>query len=151
MPLQITGRHMTIEDTHKSYIDKKVNRLRRLCTKIDEMSVTLTPATTTDPITITVEVRNDGNAAAGASTLRLEITGAGATTHAVPALAPGATFPVEHSVGTLAAGSYTVTATADDGNTIGLSSIIVNMEKYDYSGISLALAMRIFSAVGASG
>ena len=42
MSLQITGRHMTIEDTHKSYIDKKVNRLRRLCTKIDEMSVTLT-------------------------------------------------------------------------------------------------------------
>ena len=42
MPLQITGRHMTVTDQQKEYIDKKVGRLRRLCPKIDEMSFTLT-------------------------------------------------------------------------------------------------------------
>lgn len=42
MPLQLTGRHMTITDRQREYIDKKVERLRRLLTKIDEMSVTLT-------------------------------------------------------------------------------------------------------------
>jgi len=42
MPLQITGRHMTVTDEQKQYIDKKVGRLRRLCPKIDELSFTLT-------------------------------------------------------------------------------------------------------------
>lgn len=42
MPLQITGRHMSISVDQRQYIDKKVDRLRRLCTKIDEMSITLT-------------------------------------------------------------------------------------------------------------
>ncbi len=42
MPLQITGRHMTVTEEQKDYIDKKVNRLRRLCPKIDELSFTLT-------------------------------------------------------------------------------------------------------------
>lgn len=42
MPLQITGRHMSISDEQKDYIDKKVNRLRRMCSKIDEISFTLT-------------------------------------------------------------------------------------------------------------
>lgn len=42
MPLQITGRHMSISEEQREYIDKKVNRLRRMCPKIDEMSVTLT-------------------------------------------------------------------------------------------------------------
>lgn len=42
MPLQLTGRHMTLKQEHKDYIEKKVNRLRRLCPKIDEMSFTLT-------------------------------------------------------------------------------------------------------------
>ncbi len=42
MPLQITGRHMNINADQRQYIDKKVDRLRRLCTKIDEMSITLT-------------------------------------------------------------------------------------------------------------
>jgi putative sigma-54 modulation protein len=41
MPLQITGRHMTISDEQREYIDKKVNRLRRLCPKIDEMNFVL--------------------------------------------------------------------------------------------------------------
>lgn len=42
MPLQITGRHMSISDEKRDYIDKKVNRLRRMCPKIDELSFTLT-------------------------------------------------------------------------------------------------------------
>ncbi|MCE5229542.1 ribosome-associated translation inhibitor RaiA [bacterium] len=42
MPLQITGRHMTISADQRQYIDKKADRLRRLCTKVDEMSITLT-------------------------------------------------------------------------------------------------------------
>lgn len=41
MPLQITGRHMSISDEQRDYIDKKVNRLRRMCPKIDEISFTL--------------------------------------------------------------------------------------------------------------
>lgn len=42
MPLKLTGRHMTLKQEHKDYIDKKVNRLRRLCPKIDELTFTLT-------------------------------------------------------------------------------------------------------------
>ena len=42
MPLQITGRHTEVTDQQKEYIDKKVNRLRKLCPKIDEMKFTLT-------------------------------------------------------------------------------------------------------------
>jgi ribosomal subunit interface protein len=33
---------MSISDEHREYIDKKVNRLRRMCPKIDELSFTLT-------------------------------------------------------------------------------------------------------------
>ena len=42
MPLHLTGRHMVITEAQKDYIDKKVDRLRRLCPKIDELSFTLT-------------------------------------------------------------------------------------------------------------
>jgi ribosomal subunit interface protein len=35
---------MTITDEQREYIDKKVNRLRRMCPKIDELSFTLTKA-----------------------------------------------------------------------------------------------------------
>ena len=41
MPLKITARHMSISDETRLYLDKKVNRLRRLVPKIDEMSFTL--------------------------------------------------------------------------------------------------------------
>ncbi|MFC1660564.1 CARDB domain-containing protein, partial [Gemmatimonadota bacterium] len=87
-------------------------------------SLTHAPAspTTDDPVTLAAVVRNDGNATAGASTLRLEVTGAAATTHDVPQLAPGQTYSVPRPLGTLAAGSYTVTATADDGGTVAESN-----------------------------
>jgi ribosomal subunit interface protein len=42
MPLQLTGRHMTISEEQKQYIDKKADRLRRVCPKIDELTFTLT-------------------------------------------------------------------------------------------------------------
>lgn len=42
MPVQITGRHMSISEEQREYIDKKINRLRRMCPKIDEMSFTIT-------------------------------------------------------------------------------------------------------------
>ncbi len=42
MPLQLTGRHMTIDASQKDYINRKVNRLRRMCPKIDEMRFTAT-------------------------------------------------------------------------------------------------------------
>jgi putative sigma-54 modulation protein len=41
MPLKITGRHMTVSESTRDYIDKKVDRLRRLVPKIDEISFTL--------------------------------------------------------------------------------------------------------------
>ena len=42
MPLHLTGRHMTITEETKDYIDKKLDRLRRVCGKIDELSFILT-------------------------------------------------------------------------------------------------------------
>lgn len=42
MPLHLTGRHMTIAEETKDYIEKKVERLRRVCGKIDELSFILT-------------------------------------------------------------------------------------------------------------
>lgn len=41
MPLQLTGRHMTLTEEQKDYIEKKVNRLRRMFPKIDELSFTV--------------------------------------------------------------------------------------------------------------
>ncbi len=68
---------------------------------------------TEDGVTVTAVVRNDGRADAGASVLRLQLDGGSATNHSIPALAPGATYQVQRVLGTLAAGSHTVTATAD--------------------------------------
>jgi putative sigma-54 modulation protein len=41
MPLQITGRHVEVTAAQREYIDKKVNRLRKHCERIDEMAFTL--------------------------------------------------------------------------------------------------------------
>ena len=41
MPLQITGRQMDVTARQKDYIAKKVERLRRLCPKFDELKFTL--------------------------------------------------------------------------------------------------------------
>ncbi|MFC1660565.1 CARDB domain-containing protein [Gemmatimonadota bacterium] len=70
---------------------------------------------TNDEVIITAVVRNDGNATAGASVLRLRFTG---TSHNVPSLEPGQTFQVQQSAGTRLQGSYSVRAMADLDNTI---------------------------------
>lgn len=41
MPLQVIGRQMDVTPTQKGYITKKVERLRRLCPKFDELKFTL--------------------------------------------------------------------------------------------------------------
>lgn len=41
MPLQITGRQMDVTARQKDYITKKVDRLRRLCPKFEELKFTL--------------------------------------------------------------------------------------------------------------
>jgi subtilase family serine protease len=78
-------------------------------------SLTHSPAspTTESSVTVTAVVRNDGGALAGASVLRLQLDGGSATTHDVPSLAPGGTHQVQRVLGTLSAGTHTVTATAD--------------------------------------
>ncbi|MFC1660902.1 CARDB domain-containing protein, partial [Gemmatimonadota bacterium] len=104
-------------------------------------SLTHAPAspTTDDPVTLAAVVRNDGNATAGASVLRLQLTGAGTTTHSVPTLGPGQTYQVQRSVGTLANGLYTVTATADVNNTVVESNEGNNLRN---DGFTVAVAPR---------
>ncbi len=41
MPLQITGRHITVTPTQKDHIAKKSERLMKLVTKVDELAVTM--------------------------------------------------------------------------------------------------------------
>ncbi|MFC1660566.1 CARDB domain-containing protein [Gemmatimonadota bacterium] len=94
--------------------------------------------TTEDVVTVSAIVRNDGNASAAASLLRLELTGAGTTTHDVPTLGPGQSYEVQRSAGMLSAGSYTVTATADDGDTVEESSETNNQrsDAFTVTGVS---------------
>lgn len=66
MPLQITGRHMSISDEHREYIDKKVNRLRRMCPKIDELSFTFTKEK--------VHIEAEGNFRAGRISAQAVVT-----------------------------------------------------------------------------
>ncbi len=85
-------------------------------------SLTHSPANPTNlnTITVTAVVKNVGAAQAGASTLRLRVASAD-TTHAIPALAVGATATVTRTVGSLAAATYVATAWADDNNVIAES------------------------------
>ena len=39
MPLQITGRHIDVTEEQRSYIEKKIGRLRRHFDQIDELAV----------------------------------------------------------------------------------------------------------------
>jgi choice-of-anchor C domain-containing protein len=84
-------------------------------------SLTHTPVspTTADIITFTVIVQNAGTAAAGASTLRLQVGGESVpSTHSVPALAAGATYTVTRQETLDVAQNYQVTATADSTNAV---------------------------------
>lgn len=94
-------------------------------------SLTHSPAspTTMNTITVTAVVKNVGAAQAGASTLSLkggwEST---PTTHAIPALAVGATATVTRTVGPLAAASYVVTAQADVNGAVAESNETNNVK-----------------------
>lgn len=72
----------------------------------------------TTPITLSATVKNNGTAAAPASSLNFLIGGSVAGTASVGALAAGASATVTANAGTKAQGSYTVAAVADAGNAV---------------------------------
>ncbi|MFI8824983.1 discoidin domain-containing protein [Streptomyces sp. NPDC053431] len=71
-----------------------------------------------DPVTVTATVRNDGPAAAPASRLALRLGGTKVATADVGALAAGAQATVTASLGTREAGSYELSAVADETNAV---------------------------------
>ncbi|TDW14908.1 CARDB domain-containing protein [Kribbella kalugense] len=83
-------------------------------------SVDWTPAspTETTPITLSATVKNNGTAAAPASSLNFLLNGSTAGTASVGALAAGASATVTADTGTHAEGNYTVAAVADPTNAI---------------------------------
>ncbi|MEU4294897.1 CARDB domain-containing protein [Kribbella sp. NPDC026596] len=83
-------------------------------------AVDWTPAdpTETTPITLQATVKNNGSAAAPASSLNFLLGGSVAGTASVGALAAGASTTVAANAGTCAQGNYTVAAVADAGNTV---------------------------------
>ncbi|MBN1900060.1 hypothetical protein JW926_01890, partial [Candidatus Sumerlaeota bacterium] len=66
-----------------------------------------------DWVTFTVEVMNIGTAATVATTARVTIDGGDATTHNIPALAPGETYQFQRTDKVVAFGKHTITAVAD--------------------------------------
>ncbi|MFI9150291.1 discoidin domain-containing protein [Streptomyces sp. NPDC053367] len=71
-----------------------------------------------DDITVSATVRNDGPAAAPASTLALRLGGTETATAQVGALAAGAQTTVTASLGTRPAGSYELSAVADKASAV---------------------------------
>lgn len=70
------------------------------------------------PITLSAAVKNNGSAAAPASSLNFLLGGSVAGTASVQALAAGASATVTANAGTRAQGNYTVAAVADPANTV---------------------------------
>ncbi|MEV6269137.1 CARDB domain-containing protein [Kribbella sp. NPDC051936] len=83
-------------------------------------NVDWSPAAPTEstPITLTAAVKNNGSAAAPASSLNFLLGGSVAGTANVQALAAGASTTVTASAGTRAQGNYTVAAVADPANVV---------------------------------
>ncbi|MGW6276681.1 CARDB domain-containing protein [Kribbella sp. NPDC055071] len=83
-------------------------------------SVDWTPVnpTETTPITLQATVKNNGTAAAPASSLNFLLGGSVAGTASVGALAAGASTTVTANAGTRAQGNYTVAAVADPTNAV---------------------------------
>ncbi|MDR6979129.1 putative repeat protein (TIGR01451 family) [Streptomyces sp. 3330] len=71
-----------------------------------------------DTVTLSATVRNRGEAAAPASGLALRLNGTEVATAAVGALAPGGQTTVSASIGAREAGTYQLSAVADDGGTV---------------------------------
>ncbi|TDW95232.1 F5/8 type C domain-containing protein [Kribbella pratensis] len=70
------------------------------------------------PITLSATVKNNGSAAAPASSLNFLLGGSVAGTASVQALAAGASTTVTANAGTRAQGNYTVAAVADPANAV---------------------------------
>ncbi|WP_329343318.1 discoidin domain-containing protein [Streptomyces sp. NBC_00663] len=83
-------------------------------------NLTTTPASPveSDSITVAATVRNDGPAAAPASKLAVRLGGTKVATADVGALAAGAQTTVTASIGRREAGSYELSAVADDTDTV---------------------------------
>ncbi|MDW5324815.1 CARDB domain-containing protein [Plantactinospora sp. KLBMP9567] len=83
-------------------------------------STSWTPAapTETTPVTLSATVRNNGSAAAAATTVNVSLGGTVAGSAPVPALAAGASATVTVNAGTRPMGSYPVVAVVDPTNTI---------------------------------
>ncbi|ORT58602.1 discoidin domain-containing protein [Streptomyces sp. CB03238] len=71
-----------------------------------------------DAITVSATVRNDGPAPAPASTVAVRLGGTKVATAPVGALAPGAQVTVDASLGARPAGSYELSAVADEANAV---------------------------------
>ncbi|NUV60147.1 discoidin domain-containing protein [Streptomyces sp. CAI-85] len=87
---------------------------------LEVTSLTASPAAPveSDPITLTATVRNSGESAAPASSLALRLNGTKVATAAVGPLAAGAQTTVSASIGARDAGTYQLSAVADDGDQI---------------------------------
>jgi len=103
-------------------------------------SLTHSPAVpnSEDPVTVTAVVRNDGNASAGPSVLRIQLDGEYTSNHDVPSLAPGESHVVQRSMGALPAGFHSVVATADVNNGVVESNEANNQRRDDFDA-ALAL------------
>ncbi|MFC9398624.1 discoidin domain-containing protein [Streptomyces sp. NPDC057027] len=71
-----------------------------------------------DPVTVSATVRNDGSAAAPASSLAVRLGGTKVATAAVGALAAGAQTTVTAAIGARDAGSYELSAVADEADAV---------------------------------
>ncbi|MFF2780949.1 discoidin domain-containing protein [Streptomyces sp. NPDC058052] len=82
--------------------------------------LTVSPASPveSDPITVSATVRNDGTAAAPASSLAVRLGGTQVATAAVGALAAGAQTTVTAPIGARDAGTYELSAVADAAGTV---------------------------------
>ncbi|ORT57259.1 discoidin domain-containing protein [Streptomyces sp. CB03238] len=87
---------------------------------LEVTGLTTTPAAPveSDQITVNATVRNSGPAAAPASAVALRLGGTKVATAQVGALAPGAQTTVSASIGAREAGSYELSAVADEANAV---------------------------------
>jgi hypothetical protein len=83
-------------------------------------SVSASPASPspTDDVTVSAVVRNQGDGASTATTVRFTVAGQTVGTASIGALTPGSQTTVTTSVGARAAGTYAIAATADPANTV---------------------------------
>ncbi|MFJ2259206.1 discoidin domain-containing protein [Streptomyces sp. NPDC087844] len=86
--------------------------------EVTELTASPASPVESDEITLTATVRNSGETAAPASAVALRLGGTKVATSAVPALAAGATRTVSASIGARDAGTYQLSAVADDAGAV---------------------------------